>query len=104
MVSEHTPGPWHIAVWAKHTESAGQPSSIYVEDDWGESNICHFDRTPDVGQDAQAANARLIAAAPELVEAVRLLLMVSLPTDVSGEAMVDKARRIYEKAIGRSGE
>lgn len=33
----------------------------------------------------------LLLAAPELLEACELLLMCSLPNDVSGRAMVDKA-------------
>lgn len=46
------------------------------------------------------ANARLMAAAPELLKACETLLMLSLPQDVSGMAMVEVARRAVRKAKG----
>lgn len=47
------------------------------------------------------ANARLIAAAPDLLEACKLLLRCSLPNDVSGREMIRKAWLAVEKATGR---
>lgn len=44
------------------------------------------------------AEARLIAAAPELLEACKGLLTCSLPIDASGKAMVDHAVAAIAKA------
>ena len=64
-MSKHTPGPWtaefHGSVW--HIEEGGgvQLSCVYV---W----------TEDDGEKEAAANARLMAAAPELLAALKRTL------------------------------
>ena len=62
MSAQHTPGPWHIYRYGKH------PRAV-----WGATNalpvaIIHSDGTSSVANDA---NARLIAAAPELLQAAK---------------------------------
>lgn len=46
----------------------------------------------------RATDAKLIAAAPELLEAYKMLLMLSLPQDVSGQRMVEQAKQAVVKA------
>lgn len=67
---KHTLGPWRVG-------EGGMPSRLNVWDVWAGAQIAHVKRFPvadDVRQiqaDAEAeANARLIAAAPDLLEAL----------------------------------
>lgn len=72
----HTPGPWINdggIVYGKNTELVGAPSfDIYDAQSW-----------PGHAEEAQA-NAKLIAAAPELLEALQHVLecMSQIPDDV----------------------
>lgn len=45
-------------------------------------------------------DAQLMAAAPELLDACKSLLMLSMPSDVSGRRMVEKAREAVANATG----
>jgi predicted phosphoribosyltransferase len=61
----HTPGPWR-----PHTLPNG--SHHIIADHWGASvAVTMF---PESGSEGREANARLIAAAPDLFEAVRAVL------------------------------
>lgn len=62
-MSKHTQGPW---TWGGVTNT-DEPAGYYSVADAGGAVICRLTGQP-------AANARLIAAAPELLEAVRDLL------------------------------
>jgi len=68
----HTPGPWNVYHWAEHHELAGFPSSVGQDDDLGMEavDICTF-KASDADKDEQWANAKLIAAAPELLKALQ---------------------------------
>jgi hypothetical protein len=108
METKHTPGDWHIA----KVEDAmlARTRSIEVHDATG-SYICHIDRDNLKGYpktEAQA-NARLIAAAPELLEALRRFLTL-LPSEegLGGYAPIgafviagDYARAAIAKSEGR---
>lgn len=92
-MSKHTPGPW--AATYKHLGDApfvvesGQP---------GEPNGgCYMAEC--YGPDAEA-NARLIAAAPELLEALELLLFAPPSGCVDHHAIDAKARAAIAKARG----
>ena len=93
--TSHTPGPWEMR---RLIDKDGIPYATLYE--------AHIDIGPcmiwaPVGNEEQEANARLIAAAPDLLEACKLLLMCSLANDVSGREMIRKARLAVEKATGR---
>lgn len=99
----HTPGPWEAyylasAGWlvrmASPREGYDRPDPICSMAWW------EFDKPGIIDDDISGANAKLIAAAPELLHACELLLMLSLPQDVSGMAMVEVARRTIRKAKG----
>ena len=71
-MSKHTPGPWHV----NHAGSAkkGEPFKIdefyvYAPNTQDDTAIC-ADVIDPVTQEPNEANARLIAAAPELLEAL----------------------------------
>jgi hypothetical protein len=69
--TRHTPGPWEVYTWADKTEVGVSPC------DMSRSDIadCNTDCT-DISYEEKLANARLIAAAPELLEALRELVDV----------------------------
>lgn len=67
MNTKHTPGPWQ----AKH----GRYVNTSVRDSEGLS-ICAMPSTQKRPSDEQIANARLIAAAPEMYKAISMALEI----------------------------
>lgn len=61
-MSSHTPGPWHVG-------EGPQAQIVYDKDGWGVANAVVFHRKHEAG--STIANARLIAAAPDLLEALQ---------------------------------
>jgi hypothetical protein len=61
-MSAHTPGPWFVAEGANHEGDYAPAGSVRNETWW----IAKVEDAPEA-----EANARLIAAAPELLEALR---------------------------------
>lgn len=88
--SKHTPGPWTIAagryLLAITPAQTKQIAIFDSDDDW---------------EDEQQANARLIAAAPELLEALEECLTCEFP--VIDRDAVSKARAAIAKATGKEG-
>ena len=88
MVTEtkatHTPGPWKVG------QRSEGPYPFTVEG--RDRLVAMVEYEPD---DATSANARLIAAAPEMLEAIREILWGDRDT---GEEM---AREAFAKAEGR---
>jgi hypothetical protein len=84
----HTPGPWEIDQWAQHTRRAGFPASIGQPEDADDPmSICTMDGDGDMA--TEWANARLIASAPELLDAAKYAMGViaaAAPNDDSEEA------------------
>lgn len=92
MSAKHTPGPWRATLvndtgWAVGPNTADGPD--YVAD-------VHMLTTGRSDEDS-AANARLIAAAPELLDALRALVSTERPWD----EVHDQALRAIAKAEGR---
>lgn len=99
-MSGHTPGPWRVA---------GKQSGIIVAPDgrgtvqigrvgdFRDAELLRFER------DRWSADARLIAAAPELLES--LMAMVrdfgSDQEDMDGADVIDRARAAIAKATGK---
>lgn len=97
MNTKHTPGPWMYAgagAIKRDYTAIGCTDGETIASAWGHSNSGFF-----VSEEEKEANARLIAAAPELFEA--LLDMVSDHADLS-EATLNFARAAIEKATGAS--
>ena len=92
-MKQHTPGPWRIVEFAD--------SGIFVSPpDDNISVICDIvTRSQELGNDDPSdedrANAALIAAAPELLEALRRIFKMSLDVTIK-----DIARAAIEKAEG----
>ena len=96
-MSAHTPGPWLIDfcdaggfyVYVEPTVDMGATATIVSRGAWGHKAA------------ESHANARLIAAAPELLAALHGLLFKA--PDATGEAhdaIWDAARSAYAKATG----
>lgn len=95
--AKHTPGPWSADWW--YHEASGQGG-------WSFSAggrrlpLCDMEMDP-AKDDEPEANARLISAAPEILEALRLLMIEGPDLDeMSWADACDKARAAIAKATG----
>jgi len=100
-MSKHTPGPWRA-----------QPREGF-EGEWEVVSTCEIEwliaaAAPHIDGDPDEANARLIAAAPELLEALVGLMRVMpvLPADAKTirgiEQQYDAAHRAARAAIAKA--
>ena len=81
MTKQHTPGPWHVEPAPNRVHFAVRNDGVHVVTGWREG----------------AANARLIAAAPDLLEALRRLVDACDHEKISG-SQVTNARAAITKA------
>lgn len=96
----HTPGPWLIA---KAQLSSSEIDIIWDRGDGRDDLIACVQKIIGAPQGRTLSNARLIAAAPDLLAAVKSLLMV-LADDVrrhDHDPNVAAARMAVDKAEGR---
>ena len=94
-MSAHTPGPWIIYWRQGKSEMKGGPGSVQAVSGGKIARV--FARTEDEG--AQGANARLIAAAPDLLAALEAM-MFDCPDSYPVYAAVKRARAAIAKARG----
>lgn len=89
MTSKHTPGPWTYQ----------ENSDVYTHIVRGATNslICQLAQSTHVEIEA---NARLIAAAPELLEAAMAFIAPFDGIEVVGGSEIAKARAAIAKATG----
>jgi hypothetical protein len=89
-MSKHTPGPWHVRVFD------GSQWSIDAEGDLTLAQACQIRPLPlDRKQEERTANARLIASAPELLEACKMIVEYDEDVEESGGEFL----RLYIKAL-----
>jgi hypothetical protein len=84
-----TPVPWTIEKYNSHAHTDRDWTiEHYAEGGWGDVTVCIMRDCRDM-----EANARLIAAAPELLAACQSLILVDMPDDVrkTVQAAIDKA-------------
>lgn len=87
QTAQHTPGPWKADKWATGwTVSA--PDSHY--------SVCHLE-----GCNNADANARLIAAAPELLAACKMVVERVLESDQVTLEELDQVKAAIAKAEGK---
>lgn len=99
MKTKHTPGPWHVV------HNSWEYSSIGSVDDQlicrVEINNASTEKTQDAYEIIKEANAHLIAAAPELLEALEQLLpKLSQLQDESAFTWPEKIEKLIAKAKG----
>ena len=97
MSAAHTPGPWHWDMGYEHGNAMPMLLSPV-------GPVCDFgnDREyyPTAGEAPNEADSRLISAAPELLAALRLLLLdVGTASSMRGAV---KARAAIAKATGEA--
>ena len=99
MSEQHTPGPWRVLITSGWIQTIGDPyghGSMHIADvrGWGHltgrGGGCAFSEEKAVA--IQEANARLIAAAPDLLAALRELLQLS---DNWGDEIRDGALTLH---------
>ena len=98
--SYHTPGPWMAVPGGRHDQEVIITTQHRLDQSFSE--ICGMD-VEFTGKhgDEQKANARLIAAAPELLDALTgLLAVVNVRIDDPRTQQFDKARAAIAKAEG----
>lgn len=89
--AKHTPGPWLILGSIIVGADTKQICALWPLDDSG---------TPIQSEATDDANARLIAAAPELLEALQCLLADAYDQGMSdGDASIDLAKAALAKAL-----
>ena len=90
--SKHTPGPWEVVAL-----NGFGPFAIRMGTPKGTGHPTHYG----VGQIGTEANARLIAAAPELLAGLKALIS-ELPNYMAKSKAVSEASAAIAKAEGRS--
>lgn len=102
MSTKHTPGPWS----ANFTRLSGLAIGFHITDKKHGSlrPICEaYDKTGAMDPDEIDANARLIAAAPELLNALQVLLSLHdarVDTADAWNISMEEARSAIAKATG----
>jgi hypothetical protein len=99
-MSAHTPGPWEAENNGHFWEIS--PKNIVSAQPYRVGDVCASDpENPNSG--IQEANARLIAAAPELLEALQNILAVAgVRIDDPRIVQFDAARAAVAKATGET--
>lgn len=94
---KHTPGPWHIGRGADGLPIIHTAPDTFSSSGQGVAHVCKRTMCQE-----HTANARLIAAAPEMYEALRALIERSDANDGDGLLVAfDAARAAIAKAEGR---
>lgn len=87
---QHTPGPWQAIKW-----TCNAPTTVLVDD------FTEFTKKRVVAECSKTADARLIAAAPELLAALRAMLThMGMDEDEWNKPTFDQARTAIAKATG----
>ncbi len=90
MKTQHTPGPWKV--------SGKNPPMIYARA--GLDIVAQCDSAGEMTRDQEAANARLIAAAPDLLAALLALLSDKYLADPINADRMAGAKAAIAKAAG----
>lgn len=101
-VTPHTPGPWRVH---EDIPSDSYCPLIEAENPEGYSvDIANVSRPATGGLDSMEANAKLIAAAPELLEALKLCAMLINKRVTAGKVSVDflKIQNLAFSAIAKA--
>jgi hypothetical protein len=102
-MNKHTPGPWKFRDDSKHFKT--NPFSVYVQGGGVHSAaIANMPNKKTIPESEAKANALLIAAAPDLLEALQDLLEVvaghDAPKSLGELGVIGRASRAINKAIG----
>ena len=103
--TKHTPGPWSIGALVSFDGDDNEISSVEISGfGWRQFAKCIVKYGNEESEEGQA-NAQLIAAAPDLLEALETLLNASHPIIHRGKAVCAdriKAKRLARAAIAKA--
>jgi hypothetical protein len=109
MTSKHTPGPWDLNCTHLGVDGETWPADIVASPAGSCDPLCTFPfkTTTDRSSSENLANGRLIAAAPEMYEALKHLALFSGDLSDIGDqdrlrSLFAMSRRAIAKAEGRS--
>ena len=88
-MSKHTPGPWRVVKDPTNLSLQVYGQTLALFECWRRSD-----------EQTELANARLIAAAPDLLDALDYMLNVCHAIDAQGDEAHEKARAAIAKATG----
>ena len=98
MTTKHTPGPWYVG--SGTYEGRNIYSVASVTDDEGFTYQPIVASAEDDGIDCWDANARLIAAAPALLEALKWMVLRTEGGEYPDGKCLEDARAAIAKATG----
>lgn len=94
---KHTPGPWIIEERTqKPYPNAAEENFLFINGD-DASDVCRMMR---IGGDTVIANARLIAAAPDLYE-IGTKVYTAMASGKITDELLDELNEVLQKAEGR---
>lgn len=98
MNTKHTPGPWGHG----NSDKPVSLMAVCFGDGAGGGTIVRFPTTGEISFNETMANARLIAAAPELLESLKVAMRVidSFAPSYADRIFADEARAAIAKATG----
>ena len=101
MKKQHTPGPWQV-----HETSPRSPLQIIGNIDYNaDGSQIDYDVIADMGGlDADDANARLIAAAPELLASLELAVILLADCYTNEGMKQPKIKKMLEAIAKAKGE
>jgi hypothetical protein len=107
MSGQHTPGPWHVETEADWEDDEPTLYVCHAGTVCDGTTVCNFPPSHWATLDTRAANARLIAAAPDLLEALREAnrLLGDIPAAKGNPRVADAItanRKAIAKAEGRA--
>lgn len=94
---DHSPGPWHL--WESRD---CQPHRVFIRQGIGTYDVPHFGYINDVSAEA-LANARLIAAAPDLLSALQRLAFHADNKFLTPQEFALVVKGIAEATIAKAG-
>lgn len=104
--AQHTPGPWAYRDHGIYSETA-KPDWAHLDEDFADERVCVVSLLGAMGGADSAADARLIAAAPELLACLQYVLdadlydgALTMGTAALSPAIRDKVKRTIAAATG----
>ena len=94
----HTPGPWFVSMKPDWDEDGGMEPAVY-DCDGGVFAVVD-DEPETIARPFYEADAHLIAAAPEMLEALERLVEAAGPQMVEPDLALEFARTVIRKARG----
>lgn len=100
-MSAHTPGPWHYEVRIPRGSADPEYVVLGTNPDTGKKGVCYAGKHFTVTHTEDEADACLIAAAPELLEALKVALACHESDEGWSDDFAEGARAAIAKAEGR---